>query len=76
MREWDIILNGGNLIWPTKSIKYFPSLPKEETDGKDSITFLKLAIKAGYILSVEPTLHYIQTVLEPPSRLKEADWLV
>lgn len=59
---WNFLLNDGNCIWPKEVVKFFPDLPEEEIVGTDSIFFVRQAIKAGYTLNVEPTMHYIHTV--------------
>ena len=76
VREWDILLNGGNCIWPTKIIKHILSLPKDLSDGVENIFLIQMAIKAGYTLSIEPTMQYVYTVLEETPRLQRADWLL
>lgn len=76
MREWDILLNSGNVIWPTKVIRHFPELPKDISDGMDNMFFIRMAIEAGYTMSIEPTIHYVHTVLEDTPMLDVKDWVL
>lgn len=76
MREWNILLNSGNVIWPTKIIKHFPELP-DGTEGMDNMFLMRMAINAGYTMSIEPTMYYIYTVIEDSKepQLEVKDWV-
>jgi hypothetical protein len=78
IREWDILLNSGNIIWPTKVVRHFPEISKEISDGIDNILFIQAAIRAGYTMSIEPTMHYVHTVLDDTytSDLDVKDWII
>jgi len=65
MREWKLLLNSGNMIWPTKVRRHFKEFPsRESTDGIEHILLIRQAIQAAYRMSVEPTLHYVYTVID------------
>lgn len=78
MREWDILLNSGNIIWPTKVIRHIPQLPKDMTVSMDNIFFIRMAIQAGYTMSIEPTMSYVYTVLDDDTHLEldARDWIL
>jgi glycosyltransferase involved in cell wall biosynthesis len=60
---WSLfLLNDGNAVWPTSVVKYLPELEEDKVVGTDSILAMRLAILAGYTLSVEPALTYTHTV--------------
>jgi hypothetical protein len=59
---WNFLLNDGNAVWPTSVVKHLPDLEEETVVGTDSILAMRLAIQAGYTLSVEPALSYVHTV--------------
>ena len=60
--SWNFLLNDGNAVWPKSVAKYIPDLEEEKVVGTDSILAMRLAILAGYTLSVEPSLTYTHTV--------------
>jgi glycosyltransferase involved in cell wall biosynthesis len=60
--SWNFLLNDGNAVWPKAVVKHLPDLEEENIVGTDSILAMRLAIQAGYTLSVEPTLSYVHTV--------------
>jgi len=60
---WSLfLLNDGNAVWPKSVASYLPELEEEKVVGTDSILAMRLAILAGYTLSVEPSLTYTHTV--------------
>ena len=66
MREWKVLLNSGNMVWPTKVRRHFQEFPSKYSNGIANILFIRQAIQAGYRLSIEPTLHYVFTVIDDP----------
>ena len=59
---WNFLLNDGNAVWPTSVVKHLPDLEEDKVVGTDSILAMRLAIQAGYTLSVESALSYTHTV--------------
>jgi len=71
-RGWNFLLNDGNCIWPRDVVNHFPDIPEDQIVGTDSIFFMRQAIQAGYILSVEPTMRYVHTVHDGSHWLQNA----
>jgi GT2 family glycosyltransferase len=83
---WNFLLNNGNCIWPRDVVRHFPELSDSEIAAADSILAAKLAVEAGYTLSIEPTLQYkhmvhsdsgwIQTEYESSRILSSRNWKI
>ena len=59
---WNFLLNDGNYIWPTHISKEFPEIPDNLIAATDGIVTAKMAVEAGYVISIEPTMRYVHMV--------------
>ena len=59
---WNFLLNDGNYVWPTSVVNHFPEVADSLVMATDGILTAKMAVEAGYCISIEPTMRYVHMV--------------
>jgi glycosyltransferase involved in cell wall biosynthesis len=59
---WNFLLNDGNYVWPTGVVRHFPELADSSVLATDGILTAKMAVEAGYTISIEPSMRYVHMV--------------
>jgi glycosyltransferase involved in cell wall biosynthesis len=67
---WNFLLNDGNYIWPRSVVKHFPELPDSLVLATDGILTAKMAVEAGYRISIEPSMRYVHMVHDDSTWIK------